>query len=280
MSTAKKSAGKLISIVIATFNCGRKIEDTLNSIFSQNEELFEVIILDAVSTDETLEVIRKFQNRLTLVSEKDEGVYDAFNKGIERANGKYIYFIGAGDCLQPDILDQIKDQLPPEIPTLFYGNCYFVARQEFNGKKFKPSDFIFNNICHQGMFFHREIFNFVGRYDLRYRIFSDWLTNLKIFLDERITINYLPLYIADFEGNGMSAEIKNDPPFRKDYPRIVTEKLGWRAGFICRLFMANPPVFVFFFSHGYRMLGQFVTIARPSVHAYRRMKVKLTGKRR
>ncbi len=65
---------KLFSIIMATYNCGEKIENTLQSIFSQNKELFELIVIDGASTDNTLESLKKYESSLTLSSEKDDGI--------------------------------------------------------------------------------------------------------------------------------------------------------------------------------------------------------------
>ena len=126
---------KTFSIIMATSNCGRKVENTLRSIFSQNKDLFELIVLDNASTDDTLSHIKKYENDLTLLSEKDGGVYYAFNKGVRLARGRYVYFIGAGDVLRPDILKRVAEILPAgEKPALVYGDSDFVKQKVFNGR--------------------------------------------------------------------------------------------------------------------------------------------------
>ncbi len=270
---------------MATYNCGQKVENTLQSILSQNEELFELIVVDSASTDNTLDYIKKYESGLTLISEKDDGVYDAFNKGIDVATGKYVYFIGAGDCLQPDVLEQVKEFLPMETPTLVYGNCYFTKRKFFNGRELSSFDFTWTNICHQGEFYHRAIFDIVGKYDLRYKVFADWLLNLKCFLHQGINKRYIPLHIADYEEGGLSSRIDNDPAFKKDFPRFVRKELGIKAFIICQTKMRHPDAH--FFTHGlvygfgyemvgYLMVGYLIPVARPFVRGYRSLKKTIT----
>ena len=272
MRVSESADRKLISIIIATYNCGQKIENTLDSIFSQNEELYEVIVFDGASTDDTLEYLKKYETRLTLISEKDGGVYDAFNKGIDLAAGEYIYFIGAGDCLKPRILEEIAQYLPPESPTLVYGVCYFVKQKVYNGRKFGNFDFVFTNICHQGEFYHRRIFEIVGKYDPQYKVFADWFFNLRCFLDEKVAKQFIPLVVADYEEGGLSATLNNDPQFKKDFPQFVKKKLGNRAYAVCRLLMFNPEVFYFIYNAGFNLLGFLIFLARPFVRGYRKLR--------
>ena len=281
MAVTEAANQKMFSIIMATYNCGRKVENTLQSIFSQNKELFELIVLDGASTDDTLDYIKNYESDLTLISEKDEGIFDAFNKGIDVAAGKYIYFIGAGDCLRPGVLEQVKEFLPAEIPTLVYGNCYFVKRKGFDGRKFSSSDFTWTNICHQGEFYHRSIFDIIGKYDLRYKIFADWMLNLKCFLHRGINERYIPLYIADYQEDGLSCDLNNDPAFKKDFPRFVKKELGIKAFIICQAKMTNPDAL--YFTHGlvyglfYEMLEHLTSVARPFVRRYRTFKKTITN---
>ncbi|CAN5265673.1 PGL/p-HBAD biosynthesis glycosyltransferase [soil metagenome] len=258
---------KIFSIIMATFNCGDKVEKTLRSILSQNEKLFELIVVDGASSDDTVDLISKYKENLTLVSERDNGIYDAFNKGIDLSTGKYLYFIGAGDCLRPGILDQVKDLLPAGPPTLVYGKCFFVKKKYFDGRQFKTSDFTWTNICHQGEFYHRSIFEMVGKYDEGYKVFADWMLNLKCFLNEEVNELYIPLYIADYEEGGISSEIDNDPAFKKEFPQFVKRKLGIRAFIKCKFKMMKPNSAYFTGGVGYplfcEILGQIVPFFRP-----------------
>jgi glycosyltransferase involved in cell wall biosynthesis len=269
---------KMFSIIMATYNCGQKVESTLQSILSQDKELFELIVFDGASTDKTLDYIKKYESDLILISEKDGGVYDAFNKGIDIATGKYIYFIGAGDCLRPGVLDQVKEFLPQETPTLVYGNHYLMKQKIYKGKKYRNSDFMFGNICHQAIFYHRAIFDIIGKYDLHYKVFADWIFNLKCFIHQGISKQYIPCLIADFEEGGLSSELNNDPAFKKDFPRFVKKHLGISAYLNCKVFMINPYVCSFCYGASYALLGHLILFARPYVHSYRYLKKAIKNK--
>lgn len=275
---------KLFSIIIATYNCGQKIENTLASIFTQNRELFEVIILDSLSTDDTLDHIKKYDGDLTLITEKDDGVYYAFNKGIDLAKGKYIYFIGAGDCLKPGILDKVKDYLPTaETPSFVYGRCYFIKQKTENGKEFYSKLFVRDNLCQQGIFYHREVFETVGKFDLQYKVLSDWMFNLKCFINNGIAKQYLDFVIADYEEGGLSAEITCDPVFLKEFPLFVKKQFGTFHYFMCRAFLKNPYLFNYiyyrkfyllmqYFISKYKFCGFLANFLKPSVRACRTFK--------
>lgn len=281
MATAEKQ--KLISIIAATYNCGRKIEDTLQSIFSQNADLFEVIVVDGASVDDTLPLIEKYRDRITLVSEKDDGVYYAFNKAIDLATGKYLYFIGAGDLLKPGILDEIKEFLPAETPSLVYGKVFFAKQKLLNGKEFDAKLFARDNLCQQGIFYHREIFRMVGKFDTEYKILADWLFNLKCFLDPRITKRYLETVIADYEEDGLSADINRDSRFIKEFPLFVKNQLGVYQYIICKAFLKNPYLFNYiyyrkfyllmsYFASNYKFCGTLAAFIKPFVRACRNLK--------
>lgn len=274
---------------MATYNCGQKVENTLDSIFSQNKELFEVIVIDGASTDQTLDHIKKYESDLTLISEKDEGVYYAFNKGIDLATGKYIYFIGAGDCLRPGILETIKEFLSLENPSLIYGNCYFTKQQLYSGRKFNSKLFSEYNICHQGVFYHRAIFDIVGKFDLQYKVFADWFFNLKCFIDESITKKYVNHVIADYEEGGLSSKISNDPVFLKEFPLFVKKQFGVLHYVRCRISLNEPYIFKFIYFRNYFLqpdywvskysnLKNSDSLAKPHVQVYRNIKKTIKDK--
>ncbi len=250
---------KLFSIIVATYNCGRKVEETLRSILLQEKQLFELIVIDGASTDETLECIKKYENDIIFVSEKDAGVYDAFNRGIKISRGKYVYFIGAGDCLKPGILEEVQKLLPAENPAFVYGKCYFVKHKTLNGRRFTAETFIRDNLCQQGIFYHRSIFDIVGNFDLRYEIFADWFFNLQCFLEKSINKKFIDKIIAYYEEGGISSEINNDPVFVRDFPVFVREKLGIKNYILCKLFLKFPYTFNYIYYSHYKSLLVYLT---------------------
>src|SRR5947207_7741081 len=197
-------AKKLFSIITPTLNPGRKLEDTIKSVLSQNEELFEYIIVDGGSTDETLNIIGQYGEGIKWISEGDRGPYDSMNKGIRMATGDYLYFLGAGDLLRPNILEKLQKYIPNAPLTFIYGNVYVVDTQtaylgEVDEEKIRHS-----NICHQASFYERTIFDVKGLFDLKYRMLADWAFNIQCFADERIERIYVAELIADVEGGGIS----------------------------------------------------------------------------
>lgn len=216
---------KLLSIITPTFNCGAKIGRTINSVLFQNRDLFEYIIVDGGSTDDTLSAVEQSMGDFQLISEKDQGAYDAMNKGIKTASGKYLYFLGAGDCLRPRALEAVKSVIPDDDFSLVYGNVYWVDKAaiydgEFSKEKLKT----FNNICHQAIFYGRSIFEMLGNFDLRFPVLADYAFNIKCFGDDRIIKRYVDYVFADFEGGGMSCQQK-DLNFIREYPRLVEAHL-------------------------------------------------------
>src|SRR2546429_3018448 len=115
---------KRFSIITPTLNPGPKLEGTIKSVLSQNKELFEYIIVDGGSTDETLNIIKKYGEHIKWISERDCGPYDSMNKGIGTANGDYLYFLGAGDLLRQNILEKVQKYIPGTPLTFIYGNVY------------------------------------------------------------------------------------------------------------------------------------------------------------
>lgn len=287
IKTAKNQ--KLFSIIMATYNCGQKVEDTLQSIFSQNAELFEVIVVDNVSTDGTLQILEKYADRLTLISEKDDGIYYAFNKAINLATGKYLYFIGAGDTLKSNILERIKPFMAEDEPALIYGRCYLMKSKKENGREFTDLRFFHDCLCQQGIFYHRQVFEIIGNYDLKYKVFADWLFNLRCFRSDKIKKQYLDLVIANYEEGGISSKIGNDPAFKKDFPVIVGKEFGFFYYLLCWLFLRETYLFNYiyerkikylpeYFISNYALPGYLAGILRRYIRRWRTRKKLLTDK--
>ncbi len=252
---------KTFSIIIATYNCGQKIELTIKSILAQNRDLFELIIVDGASTDGTLEYIKKYENDVTFVSEKDDGIYYAFNKGIDLATGKFLYFIGAGDIMHEGVLECVSELLPADENLAFvYGDVY-IKEWGYNKGKRSRMNHVARPICHQTIFYTRAIFDLVGKYDLRYKISADLVLNFKCFGSPQIKKQYIPCLIATFEGGGISS-IMRDPDFRNDELHIIKNNIGIEFYLYYKSYEIWADV--------YRKL--YCPFIRPYVSAFRRKK--------
>ena len=106
----KKKIKPLISIITVVLNDENNIEKTILSILNQKYKNVEYIIIDGASKDNTVEIIKKYSKQISYwQSEKDEGIYDAFNKGLEKANGDLIGFVNSGDLLTEKSLEYLVD---------------------------------------------------------------------------------------------------------------------------------------------------------------------------
>ncbi|MHC2995797.1 MAG: glycosyltransferase [Candidatus Atribacteria bacterium] len=220
---------KLFSIITPTYNCKEEIEKTINSVLLQKKSLFEYIIIDGNSNDGTIDIIKKYKDKFKIIIENDDGIYDAMNKGISIAKGKYLYFLGAGDCLRKDILEKLKKTIPKTGIYFFYGdimriNPYVRIICHYGFNKWNIGT---KNIYHQAIFYHKDIFELLGKYDLKYRIAADYCKNIECFGNKYIKKLYINLIIANYMGKGISDNVK-DEKFIKEKYRIILDNLGYR----------------------------------------------------
>lgn len=173
-----------ISIITICYNAEETIERTLESVSSQTSSNYEYIIIDGNSKDSTLEIIQRYASHIdTIVSEPDKGIYDAMNKGIDRATGEYLCFLNAGDKFHSaNTLELIINQIEAlkVKPDVIYGETAIVSDtgeflrmrrlstpKQLNWKSFKKGMVV----CHQA-FLPRRIL--VTKYNLSYRFSSDF----------------------------------------------------------------------------------------------------------
>jgi len=141
------------SIIIPTYNSEATLQRTLNSILEQLYSNFEIVIVDGISKDNTIAIIQtnaSKDNRIKFSSEKDNGIYDAMNKGIHNAGGEWLYFLGSNDYLaNNNVLKQVAENIQNYNGHFFYGDVLLKGKKydgEFNLEKLLQK-----NISHQAI---------------------------------------------------------------------------------------------------------------------------------
>lgn len=170
----------LVSIIIVVYNTVSTIERAINSVLSQEGQI-ELLIIDGGSTDGTLDVIGRYEQSLAYwVSGPDRGIYDAMNKGIEKAQGEWLYFLGADDILHKDVLHEIIPVFHNPCLKLVYGSViYDNAKVVQSSLGYKM--LLQNTIHHQAAFYHKSLFEHF-RYDTNFKIIADYELNLIAYL--------------------------------------------------------------------------------------------------
>lgn len=171
----------IISIIIATFNAERSVKKCLDCISPQKDEDIEVIIVDGGSTDKTVEYVKSYSWVDKLISEKDEGIYDAWNKGIKIANGRWIMFVGADDELLPNTLKKYSEfakNIDKSVDIITAKSEYVDLKGKIIkivGRPYEWDDYKKNmEISHGTTLHNRKLFDEIGLYDLNYKICSDY----------------------------------------------------------------------------------------------------------
>jgi glycosyltransferase involved in cell wall biosynthesis len=221
------------SIVLPTYNSVSTISTALDSILSQSYRELELIIIDGLSSDRSSKVIGDYaalDSRIIYISEADEGIYDAMNKGIKQAVGEWIYFIGSDDNLyDQEVLKTVFESIRQHSHgKVYYGNVIISgdtnwARDgEVYDGPFNIQKLMTKNICHQSVFYNTDfIKREIGMYNKKYAICADWDFNLRCW--SRTEFIYIELKVAKFNAGGESTKYREDVCFTNDLvPNILS----------------------------------------------------------
>ncbi len=209
-----------ISIIIPAFNPGPILENALKSIFLQDYNNIELIIIDGGSNDGTIELLKKYSKHIHYwVSESDDGIYDAMNKGITAATGTWLLFLGADDELCQGIISAIFNLADFTDIDFIYGKVNIKNKRKLLGQQTDFEKLIVMNIPHQAIFYRKSIFEKFKGYNQRYKILADYDLNLKIFEDNSLKKKFINKTIAFFCKNGISRRTIDHNFFteKKDY---------------------------------------------------------------
>tara|TARA_Y100001970_G_C14258087_1_gene877132 strand:- start:3689 stop:4465 length:777 start_codon:yes stop_codon:yes gene_type:complete len=172
---SKKSP--LISIITVVKNGEKYLEETIKSLHSQTYQNFEHIVIDGCSTDNTLNIIEKYKSRISyFISEKDEGIYDGFNKGMKNVKGEYLGFLNSDDVYLPDALMTLKNYIIREnYPDFIFGSVkkHWGILHGYKPWKIKFS-WGFYSSHSTGFFIKKSSADIIGNYNLKYNYSSDY----------------------------------------------------------------------------------------------------------
>ena len=198
------------SIIIPTCNASSTINTAVASVINQSFINFEIVIIDAVSSDDTLQILNKYaDNRIKIICEKDKGVYDAMNKAVEIAEGEYLYFLGSDDFLYDNnVLQNIFNFSKVNHSDVLYGSVIFSSNRSIYAGEFTLERLLFTqNICHQAIFYNKECFKKLGNYNLKYYLLADWDFNIRCFMHPSFKINFIDTIIAVYnDSTGLSKD--------------------------------------------------------------------------
>lgn len=210
------------SVITINYNDQDGLKKTIKSVVNQTNTDYEYIVIDGGSTDGSIDVIKENENHITYwVSEKDNGVYHAMNKGVVQAHGDYLIFINSGDRFHAlDILSSVGEYKEDII-------CGKVLKGDstWPSGHYKPTislvDLMRGSLPHQAMFIKRELL-VKHPYDEKYKILSDWKFCIEAIVFDNCSFRNIDIIIADYDTSGISTNSNGLLP--KERELILKEK--------------------------------------------------------
>lgn len=204
-----------LSIITVNYNDKQGLENTINSVLGQTANAFEFIIVDGNSTDGSKELLQSENYDFThVISEPDNGIYQAMNKGIRLAKGDYLLFLNSGDCLADiHVIETLKHQIEGNY-DIYYGDIIFddhIQKKKVEFPETLTFNFFFtNNISHQASFIKRTLFDEIFFYNENFKIVSDWEFFVCAICKYNVTYKHLDLVTTIYDGLGISSKPENN----------------------------------------------------------------------
>lgn len=203
-----------ISIITVTYNSAATLEETILSVINQSYNNIEYIIVDGKSSDSTLSIIDKYKSRIAkFISEKDNGIYDALNKGIQMASGDVIGILHSDDFYTSnDIIQKIAARFENEKCDALYGDLLYVSKDNTNKiiRKWKAGElnshsFLFGWMPpHPTFFVKKEVYEKHKAFNLDFKTSADYELMLRLLYKHKIKTAYLPEYLVKMRMGGQS----------------------------------------------------------------------------
>ncbi len=227
-----------ITIITATYNSVKTLEQTIKSLHSQTYKNVQHIIIDGKSSDGTLEIIDKYKQHIDIViSEADKGIYDALNKGIALATSEVIGFLHADDIFAADnVLEEIANVFYNNNIDAVYGDLQYVAETDINKiiRHWRSNSFEPNKIYkgwmppHPTFYVRRQMYLKHNTFNINYKIAADYDMMMRLLFVHKIKVKYIPMVMIKMRVGGKSnASIKNIiRKMSEDYNIMRTHKIG------------------------------------------------------
>lgn len=195
----------MISIITVVRNGASTIEQTILSVLNQDYPDFEFVVVDGVSTDGTLDILAKYSDKIRYISEADAGIYDAMNKGISLAKGDWLYFLGSDDVLyNTSVLSDIFSNSQFPGINVVYGNVKFLHSNVIFDGQFDDVKMYDKTICHQAIFYRRQVFAEYGNFSTEYKTASDHILNVYVYCFNPKAWHYVDQIISIYNEKGAS----------------------------------------------------------------------------
>ena len=203
-----------VSIITVCFNSAETIEDTIKSVLSQDYKEIEYIVVDGGSTDGTLEIINRYRNNMSnVISEPDNGIYDAMNKGVKLATGEVVGFLNAGDFYaNSNVIRTVVEALKASEADCCYGDIEYVAKNSpdrvvRNWKSCPFQNGLFEkgwHPPHPTFFAKRHVFDKYGHFDPNYNVAGDYELMLRFLKKYSTKSCYIPSVLVRMRTGGKS----------------------------------------------------------------------------
>lgn len=206
-----------VSIITVSYNSAQTLGDTMKSVLEQTYHDIEYIVVDGGSTDNTIGIIQQYESqfgdRMKWVSEKDNGIYDAMNKGIQMATGDVVGILNSDDFFTAsDVIERMVAGFDSDNIDAVYGDIHFIhdgnpekCVRYYSSKPFRPLFLRFGFMpAHPSFYCRRALFDKAGLYKTDYKIGSDYEMMVRLFLVHKIRAKYLPIDFVTMRTGGAS----------------------------------------------------------------------------
>jgi glycosyltransferase len=203
-----------LSIITATWNSSKTVAATMESLAQQTFQNYESIIVDGLSSDDTLDVVRRSGVKVgKIISERDKGIYDALNKGIAAAQGEYVGFLHSDDVLaSPTSLERLVDCINQTRPDAVYADLQYVDKEDVQKviRYWKSGSYNRNRLKngwmppHPTFYMRRNLYSELGGFNLNYKISADYDSLMRYLWVNNVGLEYLPEVLIKMRIGGAS----------------------------------------------------------------------------